>query len=182
MDSTSERNQEQHLDEVLAIYCGMVEAGQAVDREAFLAGRPDLAEELASFFAAKDRFEDRVDPLLPLTFDGPKGIPNKDILDGSVNTILAIWSGRTMPWTSPEELAVPRDVKKDCPVVSMAVLADGTIRHACGQNDAEQFEFDEKTLLAAITRNGGEKVPLRRPAASNIPAASLPTMKPVNEK
>src|SRR5262249_24580957 len=50
---------------ILAAWYEAREAGDDPDRAAFLARHPDLAGELASFFAARDEFELQAGPLLP---------------------------------------------------------------------------------------------------------------------
>jgi WD40 repeat protein len=56
---------EQRLNEVLAAWYEQREAGAEPDRAALLAAHPDLADELASFFAARDDFERTAEGLLP---------------------------------------------------------------------------------------------------------------------
>src|SRR5262245_27639165 len=54
---------ETRLDEVIAAYVEAVEAGQSPDRAAWIARHPELAAELAAFFADEEQFDHLVAPL-----------------------------------------------------------------------------------------------------------------------
>src|SRR5687768_4025737 len=61
LDDTLDR--ERQLDEVIASYMEVKEAGSAPDRQDWLARYPELATELQAFFTDEDRFDSLVTPL-----------------------------------------------------------------------------------------------------------------------
>src|SRR5579871_2644436 len=88
-------------------------------------------------------------------FEGREGLRlDKDLPDGTATTFLVVEAGEPVPWTKPEDL--PFD--PDGPLPDMRRLFDFGFR--AGPADCSGYnvrkEVSEKTLRAAITRNGGE--------------------------
>jgi tetratricopeptide (TPR) repeat protein len=75
---------EERLDEVIAGYLGAVRAGGAPDRDRLLADHPDLAGDLAEFFADQDRFDHLAGPLRVAVASSrprlPETVGNHDVL------------------------------------------------------------------------------------------------------
>lgn len=76
------------------------------------------------------------------------------ITDGTSNTILIVEAGNAVPWTKPEDLHYAADEPLPelgglFPVVFHAAFADGAVHTL-------RKRYDETTLRATITANGGE--------------------------
>lgn len=88
-------------------------------------------------------------------FEGSKGLRLKDDFpDGTANTILLVEAGKPVPWTKPEDLIYDPhgplpELKGVFKNYFRAALVDGSARNI-------STTMSEKTLRAAITRNGGE--------------------------
>src|SRR5438132_12475139 len=55
---------EQRVNEAIAAYLEAAEAGNAPDRQSFIAAHPEIAAELEAFFADRDHFERLAQPLI----------------------------------------------------------------------------------------------------------------------
>lgn len=62
-DSNPQNEHEQRLQQILAEYLELAEAGNAPDRESFLARYPELADELAAFLDDRESIEKFVAPI-----------------------------------------------------------------------------------------------------------------------
>ena len=58
------------VDEVLAEYLQLVDKGETVDREAFVAAHPDVADALESYFAGADEVDRVAGPVIGATAAG----------------------------------------------------------------------------------------------------------------
>src|SRR5690348_5669491 len=70
-ETTDHADRDRRIGQVLAAYDAARDAGQAPDRAALLRQHPDLAEDLAAYFARHDRLEHLVEPLRPIAPASP---------------------------------------------------------------------------------------------------------------
>src|SRR5437660_6617218 len=63
---------EEHVNRVIAAFLDAERQGRPPDRDELLRSHPDLADELAAFFADRDRFRRLAEPIRPL---GPEAVP-----------------------------------------------------------------------------------------------------------
>jgi Protein of unknown function (DUF1559) len=94
-------------------------------------------------------------------FTGPQAIrPGTNLAsfsDGTSNTLLVVEAVESVPWTKPDELSY--DAKKPPPRLG-GTFADGFVAvKADGAPVIIPHSIPEKILRAAITPNGGEKMP-----------------------
>src|SRR6516165_3373504 len=75
-EPTVDPEERSRFEAVLGAYFEALDAGQSPDRRELLARHPDLASELAEFFAEQDRFHRLVAPLRPESTE-PGGSPTR---------------------------------------------------------------------------------------------------------
>jgi WD40 repeat protein len=76
-ETTDSSTRDQRLNQVIAAYLEARRAGQCPSQEELLAQHPDLAVELASFFADKERFDRLAEPLAASPPAGPEDAPKQ---------------------------------------------------------------------------------------------------------
>jgi hypothetical protein len=89
-------------------------------------------------------------------FEGTRGAPITEFVDGTSNTVLVIEGGEAVPWTKPAELSFV--AKKPLPKLGglfkeriHCALADGSVV-------ALRRDFDEKAMRALVGRNDGQPI------------------------
>src|SRR5262245_42806135 len=94
-ESTQDFDRERRLDEVIAAYLRAVKGGRAPGQQEWLARHPDLAPELAEFFADCDRIERLAQPLRTVTL--PSGTKVRYVGDYELLEEIA-WGGMGVVW------------------------------------------------------------------------------------
>src|SRR5690349_2419900 len=88
------QQREERANEVIAAYLAAAEAGEESEPQEWLDRQPELADELASFFAAKEGFERQASPLL-LTATGPRQLGDYVLLEevarGGMGIVYRAW-------------------------------------------------------------------------------------------
>jgi RNA polymerase sigma factor (sigma-70 family) len=87
-------------------------------------------------------------------FEGNRGARITDISDGTSATVLIVEASKAVPWTKPEDL--PIEAGKPLPRLGGRFEAGFLIAFADGSVFLGKKDFDQDTMRAAITRNGGE--------------------------
>jgi WD40 repeat protein/tetratricopeptide (TPR) repeat protein len=82
-DPTPSSCRDRRVDEIIAGYLDAVASGQAPDRQELLARHPDLAADLASFFADHDQVKQLAEPLPP----GAHAVPDQPTVDPDAPTL-----------------------------------------------------------------------------------------------
>ncbi len=89
-------------------------------------------------------------------FDGGKKISNREIRDGTSNTLLCVEAGadKAVPWSKPEDL--PFDPEK--PLAALGNVSPQGFIAAFFDGSVRQLKIDNETLKALITPDGGEVI------------------------
>ncbi|HEY7153774.1 MAG TPA: sigma-70 family RNA polymerase sigma factor [Gemmataceae bacterium] len=90
---------------------------------------------------------------------------SEHFLDGTVNTLLIVEAGNSVPWTKPEDLHYAADE----PLPELGGLFRDVFHAAFTDGEVHTVtkKYDEKQLRAAITANGGEKLDWSKIEARN---------------
>jgi hypothetical protein len=90
-------------------------------------------------------------------FEKPEGAKSSDIVDGRMDTILAVEAGpdKAVPWTKPEDLILDDD-----PLAALGnIPAEGFQAVFCDCAVHQIKTRDKAGIRALITPNGGDRVP-----------------------